>query len=349
MGYNREELKNVIEGKGETNGIPMLYDLWIYPEVFEDPKEIETLLSEVPKAADSIFLNMPELVDTAGNRSSYTWIKKDMRQNSSRGMDSQVLLTDWEEADEMYRNFPDAGFEGMIPSYERDPEKYLLGRWWYCLFERHWSLRGMENALTDFLLYPEEVHTLYQKLTDFYMCAMERAHHELGCDGIFVSDDIGTQKGPFFSLNIFREFFKPYYKQMIQKAHELDMHFWLHSCGDIELFIPDFIEIGLDVLHPIQKNTMNEKEISKKYGSDICLLVGVDVQQIIPFGTPEDVRKEVRYLIDTYKRNEGRFMLTMGNGATKDWSVENIRALYEETMSYGGEGPFYSGLCSRAI
>jgi len=108
------------------------------------------------------------------------------------------------------------------------------------------------------------------------------------------------------------------------------MHFWLHACGNIEPFLNDFIEIGLDVIHPIQKYTMDEKEIVEKYGGQICFLAGFDVQRIIPFGTPDEVRAEARFLIDTFKREDGRFMITMGNGATNDWKKESLEALYEE-------------------
>ena len=108
------------------------------------------------------------------------------------------------------------------------------------------------------------------------------------------------------------------------------MHFWLHTCGNIEPFLEDFIEIGLDVIHPIQKYTMDEREIAQKYGGRICFLAGFDVQRIIPFGTREEVRAEARYLIDTFSRPEGKFMMTMGNGATKDWKKESLQALYDE-------------------
>ena len=92
----------------------------------------------------------------------------------------------------------------------------------------------------------------------------------------------------------------------------------------------DFIEIGLDVIHPIQKYTMDEKQIVRKYGGRICFLAGFDVQNIIPYGTPEDVRAEVRFLIDTFSRPDGRFMITMGNGSTNDWKKESLQALYDE-------------------
>lgn len=333
---NKQEVKNVIEGKRTTEKIPNLYSVWIYAGTFgERAPEYQELLDRYGCDADEFFLNMPDMIKGTEDDPEYCWLPAGKYSELDGGLDSQTYIEDWEDAEDFFEKFPSPEYINLVPKLELDHSKYILGRWWYCFFERHWSLRGMENALTDFYLYPDEVHRLYQKLTDFYIRLMERAHAEGGADGIFVSDDIGTQTGPFFSLEIFREFFKPYYKQLIDKAHELGMHFWLHTCGNIELFLEDFIEIGLDVIHPIQKYTMDEKEIAAKYGGRICFLVGFDVQQTIPFGTPDEVRAEVDYLINTFKRADGRLMLTMGNGATPDWTLESLQALYEETERKG--------------
>ena len=97
----------------------------------------------------------------------------------------------------------------------------------------------------------------------------------------------------------------------------------------------DFIEIGVDVIHPVQKYTMDEREVAERFGGRICFWAGMDVQQILPRGTPDDVRREVRFMIDTYDRREGGCMITAGNGITPDVPVENLRAFYEETYGYG--------------
>lgn len=334
---SRQEVINVIEGKGAARRPPVLYDLWIGNNVSEqDDRKREKWLSGYPRDIAEVFLNMPDITHAPVDDPDYYWFGSDKGNMGDKGWDARVLIEDWEdeEAEKFFNTFPDPDYPGLIPQEIHSDGRYLLGRWWYLLFERHWSLRGMENALTDFYLYPDEVHKLYQKLTDFYMRVMERAHSELKVDGFFVSDDLGTQNSPFFSLDIFREFFKPYYKQIFAKAHELGTHFWLHSCGNIELFLPEFIEIGLDVIHPIQKYTMDEREIARKFGGKICILAGFDVQKTIPFGSVEDVKKEIRFLIDTYKRKDGRLMLTMGNNSTQDWNLSSLQALYEETLNY---------------
>lgn len=331
----KQEVINVIEGKRTTERIPNLCSFWIYPGSFEgQEEEMRQWLAEQTYDISVQGVRMPDVCRGTEEDPEYCWLPAGREGKTEGGIDSQVYLEDWEDTElveEMYAKFPSPDTANIFPGKEKiDHAKYVVGHWFYCLFERHWSIRGMENALTDFYLYPEEVHRLYQKLTDFYIRIMERFREECGADGIFTSDDIGTQTGPFFSLEIFRTFFKPYYKQIIDKAHELGMHFWLHTCGNIELFMEDFIEIGLDVIHPIQKYTMDEKQIVRKYGGRICFLAGFDVQNIIPYGTPEDVRAEVRFLIDTFSRPDGRFMITMGNGSTNDWKKESLQALYDE-------------------
>lgn len=307
---SKQEIASVIEGRGAAGRLPVLYDLWIGNNVFDqDGEKRNKWLSKYPRDIADVFLNMPDLTIAPYDAPDYRWIGSDKENMDDKGWDARVLIEDWEdeEAEKFFASFPDPDYPGLIPEKVQVDGRYLLGRWWYLLFERHWSLRGMENALTDFCLYPDEVHRLYRKLTDFYMRVMERARLELKVDGFFVSDDLGT-------------------------------HFWLHSCGNIELFLPEFIEIGLDVIHPIQKYTMDERKIARQFGDKICILAGFDVQKTIPFGSADDVRKEIRYLIDAYRRDEGRLMLTMGNNSTEDWKLESLQALYEETAAYKSTG-----------
>lgn len=331
-----EQIKQVIEGKGACDRIPMVYHFWSGGDIWGDNTErAKALMEQYPLDIQSIGIQIPDNVQAPEDDENYKWIYLDRKNDESAGLDAQTLIADWSELDDILAHFPDAEYPGMFPNKGVSDGRYRLGVWWWCIFERFWSLRGMENALTDFYLYPDEVHRLFQALTNFYMRMMERCKEELDTDGIFTSDDIGTQNAPFFSEEIFVEFFKPYYKQLFEKAHSLGMHFWLHSCGNIEPFIPHLIEIGLDVLHPIQKYTMDEAEIAKKYGDQICIWAGFDVQQTIPYGTPEDVRKEVRFMIDTYARKDGRFMLTCGNGLTPDCPIASFEALLDESYQYG--------------
>ena len=110
----------------------------------------------------------------------------------------------------------------------------------------------MADALMDFYLEPEAVHAVFRKLTDFYKRMITRAHESLHLDGIFTSDDLGTQQGTFFSPEIFDEFFAPYYQEVIDHVHSLGMHFWLHTCGNVEKLLPRFLYPMLSVLRALR-------------------------------------------------------------------------------------------------
>ena len=332
----RDELKRVIEGRGQAHRVPLMVHFWVTPSAFgEKSGEVAQILSEYPSDIQPVWLRIPGMYDAPADDKSYRWCYHD-EDTSTKALDSAGFIREWEDdLQPTLDDFPSADYPGLTAGAPAPDGRYRLGCWWYFFYERFWSMRGMEDALTDFYLYPDEVHALFDRLADFYVRLVERAHDELGLDGIFTSDDLGTQTSTFFSREIFDEFFAPYYKRVIDRAHQLGMHFWLHTCGNIEAFLPRFIDLGIDVIHPIQKYTMDERHIQKTFGDDIAIWSGFDVQRIIPYGTPEDVRREVRYLIDTYRRPDGRFMLTLGNGATPDTPLDSLRALFDEAFTYG--------------
>ncbi len=334
----REEMIRVIEGKGAARRIPLAVHPWVSdPGIFgERANEYRRILEDYPCDIQRINLRIPAVFDAPADDPGYRWMNIDNPFPPDTPLDAVTALDDWDNWDAIAADFPDPHYPGLIPQNAPAPDgRYRVALWWYWLFERHWSLRGMENALCDYYEYPEEVHKLYRALTDFYKVAITRAHDELGVDAIWTSDDIGTQTGPFFSPAIFDEFFAPYYKELVDHCHSLGMHFWMHCCGNIEILLPRLIEIGIDVIHPIQKYTMDEKKIAAAHGGDICIWAGFDVQRIIPYGTPEEVREEVRFMLDTYHRPDGRLILAAGNNVTPDTPIESLRALLDEALVYG--------------
>ena len=335
----RDELRRVIEGKSGARRIPMAIHTWIDPNIFNTHKDdYRAVLNQYPCDIVKIDLHVPEVFDAPPDSPSYRWLNFDNPFPPGVPLDAVSALDNWEQFDEILIDFPDPYYPKLIPSdTPPDDGRYRVGLWWYWLFERLWSIRGMENSLCDFYENENSVHRLFRALTDFYKVLLTRGRHELGLDAVWTSDDIGTQTSPFFSMDIFRSFFKPYYHELIAHAHSLGMHFWLHSCGNILQFIPELIEIGLDVLHPIQKYTMKEQVIADKYGENICIWAGMDVQHTIPYGTPEDVRRETRFMIDTYYRPDGRLILAAGNNMTVDTPLENLRAFLDESLNYGTE------------
>ena len=343
---SRAEVASVIEGRSIARRVPIEIHFWVHSETFgERQTAVRQILSAYPEDVQIVELRIPDIYQSPEDDPEYRWVPADVLssfddpfQNESIPYDQRIALKDWSQLDEVLDRFPRPDYRGLFRNAPTDDGRYRLGHWWYCLFERHWSLRGMTNALTDYYEYPRQVHRLFRALTDYYLGIMERGRKEQSLDGIFTSDDLGTQTQPFFSLKIFREFYKPYYRELIERAHALGMHFWMHACGNIEPFIPDWIEIGLDVLHPIQKHTMNERQIAARYGNQLAIWAGLDVQQVIPWGTPEQVRAEVRFLMDTYwQPGKGRLMLTAGNGINEDCPLESLQAFFDEAVRYGAK------------
>lgn len=331
----RSEVRRVIEGRGCARRVPVMLHFWIQPDAFPDAAKVRGLLENYPQDVLPLFLHTPAVYDAPQDDPSYRWSWKDA---SSKGgaLDSDGIVENWDaDLDAFLADFPSADYPGLIPASPAEDGRYRLGCWWYFFFERFWSIRGMENALTDFYEYPDAVHAVFRKMTDFYKRMLARGKRELNLDGIFTSDDLGTQTSVFFSKEIFDTFFFPYYKEIVDWAHELGMHFWLHTCGNITEFLPRFIDIGIDVIHPIQKYTMDERKIAREFGDRIAIWAGFDVQRIIPYGTPEEVRAEVRNIVDAYARRDGRFLFTLGNGATRDTPIKSLEALFDEVFTYG--------------
>ncbi len=333
---DREQVVAVIEGRSAARRVPLVYHMWINPGPAGPRHDaVEDILRRYPQDVQLVPVAMPPIYDAPEADPSYRWVPYSRPEGAgdpAGALDAQIAVPDWSLLDDILAEFPSPSSPAVLPERPEPDGRYRLGHWWFCLFERHWSLRGMQNALMDFYLAPDEVKRLYRALTDFYLQAMERAHSEVGLDGIFTSDDLGAQTGPMFSAAVFEEFFKPLYAELIERAHTLGMNFWLHACGNIEPFIPHLAEIGLDVLHPLQKYTMDERRIAERYGGRMCFWVGFDVQQVIPWGTPDEVRREVRFLVDTFQRPEGRLILGAGNAVHEDCTLASLEALLDESL-----------------
>ena len=333
----REEVISVIDGKSVARRVPFNIHFWVHTDTFQERESaVKEILAKYPQDIQVQTLKIPDVFSAPQGYPGYRWVNwDDPYADTSVGLDERIAMPDWLRLDEVIENFPDPEYPGLFDYFDQERDaRYRLGHWWFCLFERHWSLRGMTNALMDYYVNPENVHKLFRALTDFYVRIITRAAREQRCDGIWISDDLGMQTGPFFSPEVFKEFFKPYYREIISACHSLGMHTWLHACGNIEPFLPDLIEVGLDVIHPIQKHTMIEGKIADTYGTDITFFCGLDVQQVIPWGTPGEVRQEVRFLLDTFWQN-GRCMLTAGNGINQDCPLESLEAFLQEALEYG--------------
>jgi uroporphyrinogen-III decarboxylase len=222
-----------------------------------------------------------------------------------------------------------------MAKWANEQDRYFLFGWWRLFFERPWEIRGMMNLLTDYVRFPEMVHKLNNALCETYLAYLQHALNELKFDGFWTSDDLGHQRQLFISPKMFRLFLKPHYARIGALLHEHGIHWWLHSCGNNFGIMGDLAEAGVDVFHPVQKHTMDEKAVANQFGDRLTFLSGFDVQQILFKGTPEEVRAEVRYLIDTFDRPDGGMCMAAGNGILPCTPVVNIDAFLDEALVYG--------------
>lgn len=255
--------------------------------------------------------------------------------------DARVILDDWAKLDEFIEKMPKPENDRWMNEAEKyTKEAYETGiyvhfGWWNFFFEKGWSIRGMENLMMDYMVEPEKVHKMNQALADHYCAYLRHGHERFPYDGFWTSDDLGQQSGLMISDQIYREFMKPYYKQVADTLHELGKHFWLHTCGDIAIILDDLKEVGVDMLHPLQKGTLDQDKIAREYGDKMNFLVGMDVQHTLQEGSLEEVRQEVRRIIDTFDRPEGGMAIASGNGIVSGTPFENIEAYLEEALAYG--------------
>jgi len=242
--------------------------------------------------------------------------------------------------------FPNPNMEGLFAEAEKKiihfQDRYLLGMVWWTLFERMHLLRGFNNALTDHLRHPKKFRILQERIFEYDLAILDH-WIELGVDGIFFSDDWGHQKGLLVEPKVWRKLWKPYYAELFKRVREHDMHVWLHSCGNIMKIIPDLIELGLHVLNPIQPQAMDIEELARCFKGKLCFYGGVDVQRTLPYGRPEDVKREVEYLVHTLGcfeggRFKGGYIGGVSHSIIPDVPLENIVALYEAFAGFSTGG-----------
>jgi uroporphyrinogen decarboxylase len=200
-----------------------------------------------------------------------------------------------------------------------------------CLFELIFRLRNMQNTLLDFLLNPGLIDRLLEKASDFNVTLSQEAVKRFDFDCLWTGDDVGGQQALMISPDMWRSRIKPHLKRILDVGKERNLWRAYHCCGVVRPIIPDLIEIGVNILNPVQANCpgMNLLELKKEFGDELTFLGGVDTQHLLPNGSATEVRKETDKLIDGMMAGGGGYVLAASHAIPPETPIENIYAMYE--------------------
>lgn len=210
------------------------------------------------------------------------------------------------------------------------------------LFERLWMLRGFENALMD----PYADERGFCRLRDGivgYNLAIIDQFVRRKVDGVFFSDDWGSQRGLLMEPGAWRRFYKPSYRRMFDRVRSGGAHVWMHLCGDIRAILPDLVEMGLNVLDPVQPQAMDVRSLARDFGGKVCFHGGVDVQGTLIRGSPEDVKREAHELVRLFGGKEGGYIGATSHTIMPETPLDNVIAMYEAFAEYQPAQPGPAG------
>ncbi len=201
----------------------------------------------------------------------------------------------------------------------------------FSLYERAWTLRGMENLMMDFYDNPDFVNELLNAIADYNIAQIREALKYDGIDAIHFGDDWGQQKGLQMGPAKWREFILPVLKRMYKVAKDAGKYVTIHSCGDVHEVFDDLIDAGLNCFNPFQPEVMDVDALINGYRGRLSFWGGLSTQKSLPFGSKADVEKAVNHLLDIGK--EGGLILAPAHSVKRDVPVENIVALIETVQN----------------
>lgn len=282
----------------------------------------------------------PELKDDKGRRTDYFGVP---RKGVDFGYAVEHPLSNIKTIEDVENyNWPNTeyyDYEIYLEEAKRfNEEGYAVyGGHWGWIFSAASDLVGMEKLMILMIENPELAKKIFEKITDFfYECSEIMFQKAKGyVDIFFTGDDYGQQNGPLMSLDMWRKLIKPHIKRLYSLAKKYDLYITQHSCGSVTYVLKDLVELGLNVLEPIQVRAydMDFESLVNKYNGKVVLQGSIDTQKTLPFGTPEDVRNEVISRIKLFK-DKGGFVLGPSQHLLKEIPLENIITMYKTAYEY---------------
>jgi uroporphyrinogen decarboxylase len=228
----------------------------------------------------------------------------------------------------------DERFFSDIPQrIERYPDRFRLFQIGFSLYERAWTLRGMQNLLMDFYDHPEFVRQLLNAIADYNIAQVERAL-QFDIDAVYFGDDWGQQRGLQMGPKLWREFLSPVLARMYAVVRAAGKYVFIHSCGDVDELFDDLIAIGVNCFNPFQPEVMDIYSLMGKYRRQLTFHGGLSTQRVLPYGSVDQVCNETLRLLEAGRR--GSYIFAPAHDVEGDVPLENMLAFIEVIQSQPG-------------
>ena len=228
-------------------------------------------------------------------------------------------------------------WEPLIEECENHSDKVIVGGLWTGIFGDSYRMHGFQNFLLNMALNPDLIHTLVNKMTDFYLDINDQIFNLMKgkMDVWFWGNDYGTQQGLLFDGQMFGEFFLPNIKKLNDLAHSYNLRVMMHSCGAISPLIPLLTEAGVDILDPVQVTAegMSPTLLKAQFGEQIVFHGGIDTQHVLPFGSPNEVYAHAKETLEIMN-DKGGYIFAPSQILKTDIPVENIVAMYRAALKF---------------
>lgn len=227
-------------------------------------------------------------------------------------------------------------FQRLGPLLDQAGDRYVLVTSHFNLIERLHMLHGFRQTMEDFYLEPERVERVLDMVLEFKLGLFEELHRRFGAriDGLFLTDDWGTQQGLFVSPKVFEQFFAPRYQRLFDAIHQHGWHVMLHSCGRINDLVPRLVELGVDVLNMQQPRAYGLEEFGQRFRGKVCFLTTVDIQTTLPQGRLDEIRHEAQLLVRHWSTPEGGLIFfNYGDGDALGIGPAATQTMFEEFVA----------------